>query len=222
MPYASKSPWVIHYDGSSCNGCDIEVLATLCPGFDGERFGVVNTGNPKHADILLVTGSVNERNVSVVREIYDQMLEPKVVVACGICACSGGIFHDCYNVIGGVDKAIPVDVYAPGCAVRPEALLDAIIEGVGVLDERAKALKESKKKRRETGEAVPEAEGAPKAESTDAAAPESNGTAAQTVDGVGTTDPAATAHEEGASAVSAAEDATSAPEGNHDHAEEGD
>lgn len=113
MAFASKSPWVIHYDGSSCNGCDIEVLATLCPGFDGERFGVVNTGNPKHADIFLVTGSVNEQNIGVVREIYDQMLEPKVVVACGICACTGGVFHDCYNVIGGVDKATPVDVYAP-------------------------------------------------------------------------------------------------------------
>ena len=125
MAFASKSPWVIHYDGSSCNGCDIEVLATLCPGFDGERFGVVNTGNPKHADIFLVTGSVNEQNIGVVREIYDQMLEPKVVGACGICACTGGVFHDCYNVIGGVDKAIPVDVYAPGCAVRPEQIIDA-------------------------------------------------------------------------------------------------
>ena len=105
------------------------MLAALCPGFDAERFGVVNTGNPKHADIFLVTGSVNERNISVVKEIYDQMLEPKVVVACGICACSGGIFHDCYNVIGGVDQAIPVDVYAPGCAVRPEAIIDAVVAG---------------------------------------------------------------------------------------------
>ncbi len=74
---------------------------------------MVNTGNPKHADIFLVTGSVNEQNIKVIQEIYDQMIEPKVVVACGICACSGGIFHDCYNVLGGVDKAIPVDVYAP-------------------------------------------------------------------------------------------------------------
>lgn len=68
---------------------------------------------------------MNEQNIGVVREIYDQMLEPKVVVACGICACTGGVFHDCYNVIGGVDKAIPVDVYAPGCAVRPEQIIDA-------------------------------------------------------------------------------------------------
>ena len=100
----SRSPWVIHYDGSSCNGCDIEVLASLTPLFDAERFGVVNTGNPKHADIFLVTGSVNAQNLPVVRQIYNQMLEPKCVVACGICACSGGVFRDAYNVIGGVDR----------------------------------------------------------------------------------------------------------------------
>ena len=141
MGRASKSPWVIHYDASSCNGCDIEVLATLCPGYDAERFGIINTGNPKHADIFLVTGSVNERNIHVVKEIYEQMLEPKVVVACGICACSGGVFRDCYNVIGGVDKAIPVDVYAPGCAVRPEAIIDAVVQGIAVLDEKSKAFK---------------------------------------------------------------------------------
>ena len=119
----SRSPWVIHYDGSSCNGCDIEVLASLTPLFDAERFGVVNTGNPKHADIFLVTGSVNAQNLPVVRQIYNQMLEPKCVVACGICACSGGVFRDAYNVIGGVDRAIPVDVYAPGCAIRPETVI---------------------------------------------------------------------------------------------------
>lgn len=142
MAFASKSPWVIHYDASSCNGCDIEVLAALCPGFDAERFGVINTGNPKHADIFLVTGSVNERNIHVIQEIYRQMIEPKAVVACGCCACSGGVFHDCYNVIGGVDKAIPVDVYAPGCALRPEGIIDAVVEAVGVLEEKAKIMRE--------------------------------------------------------------------------------
>ena len=91
-----------------------------------------------------MTGSVNEQNISVVREIYDQMVEPKVVVACGICACSGGIFHDCYNVIGGVDQAIPVDVYAPGCAVRPEAIIDAVVQAIGILDEKSKALAQKK------------------------------------------------------------------------------
>ena len=93
----------------------------------------------------MVTGSVNQRNISVIQEIYNQMVEPKVVVACGVCACSGGIFHDCYNVIGGVDQAIPVDVYAPGCAVRPEAIIDAVVQGVAVLEEKAKKIAEQKK-----------------------------------------------------------------------------
>ena len=105
---------------------------------------MINTGNPKHADIFLVTGSVNTRNIKVVQEIYNQMVEPKVVVACGICACSGGVFRDCYNIIGGVDQAIPVDVYAPGCAVRPEAIIDAVVQGIAVLEEKAKAFKTPK------------------------------------------------------------------------------
>lgn len=144
MGYSSKSPWVIHYDASSCNGCDIEVLASLCPGYDVERFGIINTGDPKHADIFLVTGSVNSRNAGVIKQIYDQMVEPKVVIACGICACDGGIFRDCYNVLGGADHVIPVDIYAPGCAVRPEAIIDAVVQGIGLLDEKAKALKAAK------------------------------------------------------------------------------
>jgi ech hydrogenase subunit C len=66
----SKSPWVLHYDGSSCNGCDIEVLAAMTPLYDVERFGIVNTGNPKHADILLLTGGVNAQTAPVVRQLY--------------------------------------------------------------------------------------------------------------------------------------------------------
>ena len=89
MSFVSKSPWLIHYDGASCNGCDIEVLACLTPLYDVERFGVINTGNPRHADIFLITGSINEQAEPVVRQIYEQMVEPKVVVAVGICACSG-------------------------------------------------------------------------------------------------------------------------------------
>ena len=133
MKYAKKSPWVLHYDGSSCNGCDIEVLACLTPLFDIERFGAINTGNPKHADILLITGSINEQNISVVKQLYEQMPRPKAVVAVGICACSGGIFKECYNVIGGADEAIPVDVYVPGCAARPEAIIDGLVKALDKL-----------------------------------------------------------------------------------------
>jgi ech hydrogenase subunit C len=140
MTATIKSPWIIHYDASSCNGCDIEVLACLTPLYDVERFGIINTGNPKHADIFLVTGSVNEQNISVLRQIYHQIPEPKIVIACGVCACTGGIFRECYNTLGGVDKAIPVDVYAPGCAVRPEAIIDAVVAGLEILEQRRAAL----------------------------------------------------------------------------------
>lgn len=140
MSYVTKSPWVIHYDGSSCNGCDIEVLACLMPMYDVERFGIINTGNPKHADVFLVTGSVNEQNKNVVKQIYDQMPDPKVVVAIGICACNGGIFKECYNILGGVDTVIPVDAYVPGCAARPEAIIDAVVAGLGILEQKRAAM----------------------------------------------------------------------------------
>jgi ech hydrogenase subunit C len=142
MSYSTKSPWIIHYDGSSCNGCDIEVLACLTPLYDLERFGIVNTGNPKQADVFLVTGSVNQQNRNVIRQIYEQMPDPKVVVAIGICATSGGVFKKCYNVLGGTDKVIPVDIYVPGCAARPEAIIDGVIKALGILEEKRKAMKE--------------------------------------------------------------------------------
>ena len=69
----SKSPWVLHYDGSSCNGCDIEVLASTTPRYDLERFGIINTGDPKHADVFLITGGVNFQNRMVVQQLYSQM-----------------------------------------------------------------------------------------------------------------------------------------------------
>ena len=134
MAKISKSPWLLHYDGSSCNGCDIEVLACLTPVYDVERFGIINTGNPKHADILLITGGINTQNKAVVEQIYSQMPNPKVVVAVGICACNGGVFKDCYNILGGADKVIPVDVYVPGCAARPESIIDGVVKALDVLE----------------------------------------------------------------------------------------
>ncbi len=144
MSSLSKSPWILHYDASSCNGCDIEVLACLTPMYDAERFGVINTGNPKHADIFVVTGSVNEQNIDVIKNLYNQMPDPKVVVAVGICAATGGIFRECYNVKGGIDKVLPVDVYVSGCAARPEAIIDGIVKATAVLEEKYKKMKQSK------------------------------------------------------------------------------
>src|SRR5512147_1836803 len=136
-----ESPWLIHYDASSCNGCDIETLACLTPLYDLERLGVINTGNPKHADIFLVTGAVNPQSKEVIKNLYHELPEPKVVVAVGICACTGGIYRDCYNVSGGVDSVIPVDVYVPGCAARPEAIIDGVVKAVGVLEEKHREMK---------------------------------------------------------------------------------
>jgi ech hydrogenase subunit C len=122
-----KSLWVLHYDCGSCNGCDIEVLAALTPKFDVERFGIVNIGDPKQADVMVVTGPANRRNQRVLRNLYEQMPEPKLVIAVGTCACTGGVFHNCPNIIGGVDKVVPVDVYVPGCAARPEQIIDGVV-----------------------------------------------------------------------------------------------
>lgn len=136
MTYLKKSPWIVHYNASSCNGCDIEILAALTPVFDVERFGIVNTGNPKHADILLVTGGINDKNKEPLKNVYDLIPEPKVVVAIGICATSGGIFRECYNILGGTDKVIPVDVYVPGCAARPESIIDGVVTALGILEQK--------------------------------------------------------------------------------------
>ncbi len=122
-----KSPWLLHFDCGSCNGCDIEILACLTPIYDVERFGIINIGNPKHADVLAVTGPANHRNYRVLRNLYEQMPDPKMVIAIGTCACTGGVFYNCPNILGGVDKVVPVDVYIPGCAVKPEAIIDGVV-----------------------------------------------------------------------------------------------
>lgn len=141
MANVSRSPWLLHYDGSSCNGCDIEVLACLTPVYDAERFGVVNTGNPMHADILLITGGINSQNASVVEQIYNQMPNPKVVCAVGTCACTGGVFKDCYNIRGGADTVIPVDIYVPGCAARPQSIIDGIVQAVALFQKKHEDMK---------------------------------------------------------------------------------
>lgn len=144
MPKLARSPWIMHYDAASCNGCDIEVLACLTPVYDVERLGVINTGNPKHADILLITGGVNNKCEKVVKQLYEQMPNPKVVVAVGICACNGGVFKDTYNIKGGVDTVIPVDIYVPGCAARPESIIDGVVKAVKLLEEKYENMKAGK------------------------------------------------------------------------------
>jgi len=143
--YRKKSPWILHYNAGSCNGCDIELLACLAPKFDVERFGILNNGNPKQSDILLVTGPVTYRSRERLVELYSQMAEPKVVIALGVCTCTGGVFRHMYNVEGGVDRYVPVDVYIPGCAASPEQIIDGVVQGLAILEEKSKAIEEPKR-----------------------------------------------------------------------------
>jgi NADH-quinone oxidoreductase B subunit len=123
-----KSPWIIHFNAGACNGCDIEVVDALTPRYDVERLGIVQQGTPRHADVLVCTGAVTLQTRDRLKQIYEQMPRPKFVIAVGACACTAGVFDGCYCVAGGIDSVIPVDVYVPGCAVRPEALLDAVVK----------------------------------------------------------------------------------------------
>jgi len=122
----SRSLWVLFINTGACNACDIEVLAAFSPRYDAERFGVLLKGSPRHADVLLVTGPVTRQVRDRLLRIYEQMPEPKYVVAVGTCAMSGGVYDSCYNVYEGLDKVLPVHVYVPGCPVKPESVLDAI------------------------------------------------------------------------------------------------
>lgn len=122
-----NSIWAVHFNSGSCNGCDIEILATLTPRYDAERFGIKLEGSPRHADVLLVTGPVTRQARERLRRTYEQMPEPRFVISVGSCSISGGVFEGCYNVGGSVDEVVPVDVYIPGCPPRPEAVINGII-----------------------------------------------------------------------------------------------
>ena len=129
-----KSPWILHFNTGACNGCDIEIVDALTPKYDLERFGVVLKPTPRHADVMVVSGPLTRQQVKRIKRIYEQMPEPKFVMAVGTCACSGGVFQGCYNVEGGIDEAIPVNAYIPGCAARPEAIIDGVVKLLSSLD----------------------------------------------------------------------------------------
>ncbi len=133
-----KSPWVLHFNTGACNACDIEFIASTTPRFDVERIGVLCKGTPRHADVLVCSGPVTMQVKNQLIRIYEQMPQPKLVLAVGTCACSGGVFDGCYGVQGGINTAIPVAVYVPGCPVRPEAIIDGILKVLPMLDGKSK------------------------------------------------------------------------------------
>jgi len=133
-----KSPWLLHLDASGCNGCGIETFAALSPRYDVERFGIVSKANPRHTDILLLNGAVSRKIKNQLRRIYDQTPEPKVVVAVGSCAISKGVFHDAYNIVGPLDKIMPVDVYVYGCPPKPENIINGVVKALSIWQKKLK------------------------------------------------------------------------------------
>ncbi|MGA2265135.1 MAG: NADH-quinone oxidoreductase subunit B family protein [Phycisphaerae bacterium] len=130
-----KSPWILHFNTGACNACDIEIIAALTPQYDLERFGVLLKGTPRHADVLLCSGPVTRQIQDRLVRIYEQMPEPKFVVAIGTCSCSGGVFQGCYNVKGGIDTVLPVAAYIPGCPASPSAIIDGCVKLLKSLEE---------------------------------------------------------------------------------------
>ena len=139
--YLERSLWVFHLNSGSCNGCDIEIVAGLTPRYDLERFGIKIVGSPKHADVLLVTGPVTHKMADRVKRVYEQTPEPKAVIVVGTCGTSGGVFYNSYNLLGPVDKIIPVDVYVPGCPARPEAIINGVLQAWIKLEKLREELK---------------------------------------------------------------------------------
>ncbi len=121
-----KSPWILHLNSGACNACDIEILAALTPRFDLERFGVLLKATPRHADIIIATGPATRQMKDRLIRIYEQVPEPKFVVAVGSCALSGDVYRGAYNILGGIDQVLPVAAYIPGCPVRPDTVINGV------------------------------------------------------------------------------------------------
>lgn len=129
-----RSPWVYRINAGSCNGCDIEVAPCFSPRYDGEQIGAVLQGSPKHADILLVSGTITLRAKEMLKNIYEQIPSPKAVIAIGSCPASGNVFSGSPTILGSAEAVIPVDLYVPGCPPRPQAILEAIQTAAKMLE----------------------------------------------------------------------------------------
>ena len=128
-----KSPWILHLNSGACNACDIEIIAALTPRFDVERFGILLKATPRHADVIIASGPVTRQMRDRIIRIYEQVPDPKFVIAVGACAMSGCVYRGAYNSLGGIDQVIPVNIYVPGCPARPDAIIDGVVKLLGKL-----------------------------------------------------------------------------------------
>ncbi|MET0068440.1 MAG: NADH:ubiquinone oxidoreductase [Candidatus Thiodiazotropha sp.] len=134
---SARSPWLYRINAGSCNGCDVELATTaLIPRFDVERLGCKYCGSPKHADIVLITGLMTTPLKDKVLKIMQEIPEPKVTVAVGVCPVSGCVYADSYAVEGPVDKHIPIDINILGCPPRPQAIIAGIARAIEIWRER--------------------------------------------------------------------------------------
>ncbi|MCX8130674.1 MAG: NADH-quinone oxidoreductase subunit NuoB [Clostridia bacterium] len=128
--YFGRSLQIREVDAGSCNGCDNEINALNGPYNDIERFGISFVASPRHADMLLVTGPASRNMELALIKTYNATPDPKLVVAVGACACSGGIFKDSYATRNGIDCIVPVDIYIPGCPPRPQAIIYGLLKAI--------------------------------------------------------------------------------------------
>ena len=133
------SPWLFHMNSGSCNGCDIELIASLTPRYDAEQLGVRLEGSPRHADILCITGPVTHNAVNAIKTVYGQVCGPKAVVAIGSCPATTNVFIDSRTLDGPLNKHIPVDVFVPGCPPRPDAIIQGVAKAAEILAERGRS-----------------------------------------------------------------------------------
>ena len=137
---ASKSPWLFHVNGGSCNGCDIELVAVLTPRYDAERLGFRLAGTPRHADIVVVSGPITSQSKDRLIRTLAQVPEPKCVVTIGSCPQSGNVFKGSYSVEAPLEQYVHVDVAIAGCTPKPEAIIEGLYKATEILKKKREAM----------------------------------------------------------------------------------